>query len=99
MTTYLTDLYHWMSRVRFERPADEARAAEFAERIKVDIETRGANLITCIDKGGTYEHLGRAVGAGTCRPESDLEVYRDTVTGQLYFRTLIDFRRRMEPLP
>jgi hypothetical protein len=32
--TLLEDLYRWMARAHFERPADEVKAAEFGNRIK-----------------------------------------------------------------
>ncbi len=52
-------------------------------------------LFTCLGKGGTYEYVGLAKGAGSKRAASMLEVYRDTATGALYYRTQSDFSKRM----
>lgn len=52
---------------------------------------------TCDGKGGQYEHLGRAIGAGTSKGAM-IDVYRDCVTGMLFFRTPEDFTNRMLPL-
>jgi len=57
------------------------------------------NLYTCDGKGGTYELLGTAKGAGTSSEAETLAVYRDTATGALYFRSLDDFTNRMKQLP
>ena len=56
-----------------------------------------ADLFTCKGKGGTYEDVGTAVGAGTSRGEI-VRVYRDTVTGNLYYRAPTDFAERMESI-
>lgn len=53
---------------------------------------------TCIGKGGDYELLGSAIGAGTLKDMSAIPVYRDTATGQLFVRTPLDFATRMECL-
>lgn len=53
---------------------------------------------TCIGKGGEYVRLGEAIGAGTSKPQR-VEVYRDTKTHQLFFRTQEDFDARMEEIP
>jgi hypothetical protein len=60
-----------------------------------------AELYTCIGKGGEYELLGTAKGAGTMRDVlvCDLTIYRDTTIGQLYHRTPDDFAARMERAP
>ena len=50
---------------------------------------------TCVGKGGEYELLGSAVGAGTLKEMSPIPVYRDTATGQLFVRTPLDFSTRM----
>lgn len=50
---------------------------------------------TCIGKGGTYDKLGIATGAGTQRGIR-LMVYRQAQTGELYVRDLADFAQRME---
>lgn len=54
-------------------------------------------IYTCIGKGGAYELLGTAIGAGTSRG-TDVVVYRDAATGQLFHRTQEDWAARMEPL-
>lgn len=51
-------------------------------------------LYICKGKGGLYELLGVAQGAGTSRGDY-LVVYRDTANGRLYFRTDSDFTERM----
>lgn len=51
---------------------------------------------TCKGKGGEYELLGLAKGAGKSRNNIDLQVYRDVATGHLYFRGPDDFNERME---
>jgi len=56
----------------------------------------------CIGKGGVYERLGYAKPSGALRTihgESGVIVYRDTETGQLYFRDPADFQQRMQELP
>jgi hypothetical protein len=52
-------------------------------------------LFTCIGKGGCYEDMGVAIGAGTSKGDL-VQVYRDTATGQLYFREPENFIDRME---
>lgn len=54
---------------------------------------------TCKDKGGQYELLGTATGAGKMKLFEPFAVYRDTKTGRMYFRTVADFNERMEKLP
>jgi|GEM_PF-3267828 len=53
---------------------------------------------TCIGKGGEYELLGSAIGAGTLKEMSAIPVYRDTTTGQIFVRTPLDFSTRMESI-
>lgn len=50
---------------------------------------------TCKGKGGRYEILGLATGAGLTRGEDRL-VYQDVSTGRLFLRTEADFSERME---
>lgn len=52
---------------------------------------------TCKGKGGVYELIGTATGAGTSRGNF-VTVYRDAETGALYFRRPDDFAERMEEL-
>lgn len=52
---------------------------------------------TCIGKGGEYELIGVAYGAGASRGTL-VNVYRDVATGATYFRTPRDFDERMERL-
>jgi hypothetical protein len=54
-------------------------------------------LFTCIGKGGEYELIGLATGAGSSRG-TEVKVYRDTATGRLFFRGLDDFENRMARL-
>lgn len=61
-------------------------------------EPSGRELYTCIGKGGEYELIGHAMGAGKSKLINDLTVYRDTKTGVLYFRELSDFQARMAPV-
>ena len=49
---------------------------------------------TCIDKGGLYERLGNATGAGTRRGDR-VVVYRSVSAGEMYFRDPADFQERM----
>jgi len=58
-------------------------------------ETDYQKLYTCIGKGGRYEILGLATGAGLSRGEDRL-IYRDVSTGRLFLRTEKDFTERME---
>lgn len=51
----------------------------------------------CKGKGGRYEILGLATGAGLTRGEDRL-VYKDASTGRLFMRTEADFSERMERL-
>lgn len=53
-----------------------------------------ANL-TCKGKGGTYVEIGVAAGAGTMRGNL-VHVYRNVATGNLFYRTPMDFAERME---
>lgn len=56
------------------------------------------HLWTCDGKGGAYELLGPAQGAGTSRATGMVLVYRDLDSGLLYFRTVADFIERMRPV-
>lgn len=53
-------------------------------------------MYTCIGKGGSYEVVGTAIGAGTSRENGVVTVYRDTNSGQLFYRQPDDFEARME---
>lgn len=55
--------------------------------------TKGG-IYECIGKGGRYEVLGIATGAGTSRGEARV-VYMDASTGRLFTRALEDFEARM----
>jgi len=46
-------------------------------------------------KGGVYEMIGNATGAGTMSETGMLIVYRSTLNGQLYYRTAGDFEENM----
>lgn len=49
---------------------------------------------TCNGKGGVYELLGTAKGAGNTKYD-EVVVYRDVSDGQLYFRNAASFAERM----
>jgi hypothetical protein len=53
-------------------------------------------LYTCIGKGGEYELIGTATGAGAMSKLGDMRVYRSTKGGRLFFRTMDDFDARMQ---
>lgn len=59
---------------------------------------KGKELYTCIGKGGVYEKLGPATGAGLSKGLHDLTIYRDVVNGRLFYRFHDDFINRMERL-
>lgn len=59
------------------------------------LSTPAGPAYTCKGKGGVYEHIGTAKGAGTSK-DALAVVYRDAATGDLYFRTPDDFAARME---
>lgn len=56
-----------------------------------------ATLYTCIGKGGEYELLGNAKGAGDSRGLVRT-IYRSTQDGQMYFRLVDEFSERMAPI-
>ena len=60
-------------------------------------EKSAAPEYTCIGKGGRYELLGVAYGAGTSRG-TIINLYRDVDTGVMYFRTPVDFDERMQKI-
>lgn len=82
---------------------DIAQAAECAVRGADALlyELNGANKTVAIythkEKGGTYELVGEAIGAGTSR-ETLTVVYRCLSTGKLYYRTPGDFMTQMKRL-
>lgn len=57
-----------------------------------------ADPYTCKGKGGTYELVGEASGAGQMRGQN-ITVYRCTDSGRLFVRTNDDFAERMERVP
>lgn len=61
------------------------------------IELKKGKIYSCIGKGGRYELLGSSIGAGK-RAGELLVIYRDTESGQLYHREMVDFAIRMELL-
>lgn len=75
----------------------EALAAEALAEIATLRAELELERYTCIGKGGVYERIGSALGAGSSRG-GIIEVYRDTGSGQLYFRDTSEFFRRMERL-
>lgn len=58
--------------------------------------TEAREIYTCIGKGGEYELVGVAKGAGKSKLVEPLTIYRDAASGALYFRTGDDFAERME---
>ncbi|MBD8531511.1 MULTISPECIES: hypothetical protein [unclassified Massilia] len=52
---------------------------------------------TCIGKGGDYELIGEARGAGSMKLYGNMAVYRDVTSGALYYRATHDFNSRMTP--
>jgi hypothetical protein len=64
-----------------------ARAVGWAKRVR--------DLYTCVGKGGVYEDLAFARGAGTHRGVNII-VYRDVKDGGVYWREVGDFNKRME---
>jgi hypothetical protein len=74
-----------------------ARQAWTALIAHIDGRTAGVapELYTCIGKGGEYEHIGVAAGAGVTRGNL-VHVYRDRANGKLFYRTPMDFDARME---
>ncbi|MNF68121.1 hypothetical protein D3C84_499700 [compost metagenome] len=62
-----------------------------------ELDVLDSDLYTCAGKGGRYEMLGLATGAGLTRGEDRL-VYRDASTRRLFIRTETDFSDRMERL-
>lgn len=54
-------------------------------------------LLEHVDQGGEYAYTGKALPAGVARDNSNpaIEVYTDTTTNQLYYRTCEDFALRM----
>lgn len=55
-------------------------------------------IYTCKGKGGMYELVGIAKGDGVYSNFTNIVVYMDRKTGQLYFRSEDDFNNRMEKL-
>jgi hypothetical protein len=83
---------HWHSRDWKKPPTADviARLTRAVGRVK-----RGRELYTCVGKGGEYELVGEAKGAGTLKTYSGLIVYQDSMTGQMYCRSMTDFDNRM----
>jgi hypothetical protein len=73
------------------------RAMLAAAPVSPDAADAKPTLYTCIGKGGTYEYLGGALGAGTSR-DHRVVLYRDVRNGERYFRTPEDFFNRMNPI-
>lgn len=72
-----------------------SRLQELGYSIQGYVQPATPQLYTCKGKGGSYELLGTARGAGTSRTAATLAIYRDTIVGAIYFRTLEDFETRM----
>lgn len=73
-----------------------SRLQELGYSIQGYVQPATPQLYTCIGKGGVYELLGTAQGAGKSKLVGTLAIYRDSITGALYFRTLEDFETRMQ---
>lgn len=68
------------------------------ERDECLVLVEGEEVIyECIGKGGRYVVIGKTIGAGYSRGESVI-VYKDEATGQLFHRTEIDFKTRMQEI-
>lgn len=89
------------ARLHEQYPQQMVAAGEWAEGFKAGLKVGDLPLYTCTGKGGEYAKLGYAKPAGAIKAiqgDSGLIIYRDTATGQLYFRDPGDFRDRMAPL-
>lgn len=53
---------------------------------------------TCVSKGGVYEVVGTAAGAGPLKG-IPLIIYRDVASGKLYHREPENFAVRMKAIP
>lgn len=73
---------------------ERAHAEEIARRLN----TVTGEFYTCIGKGGNYELLGIARGAGTSRDLVELVVYRSVESGAVFYRSVQDFADRMQKI-
>lgn len=90
----------WIAQRRFYTyESNEVKKAWSALIAYIDGHTdvTAPELYTCIGKGGEYEHIGVAAGAGVTRGNL-VHVYRDKTSGNLFYRTPMDFDTRMAPL-
>lgn len=74
----------------------QAESAPVSTEPAGDAPGRGPRY-TCIGKGGDYELIGEARGAGSMKLNGNMAVYRDTASGALYYRATHDFNSRMAP--
>lgn len=79
------------------RTAKEAVIAADALLYELNGANKTVTVYTHKEKGGAYEMLGEAIGAGTSR-ETSAVVYRCLSSGKLYKRTPEDFLRQMKKL-
>lgn len=79
--------------------APTSGVSERAATLLLEIERQATQdcHYTCAGKGGRYELLGQARGAG-CSRGLLRTVYRSTVTGELFFREPAEFASRMTPI-
>lgn len=79
----------------YQRSAARARRiVKVAIRAAYTAEPVPDAFLTCDGKGGTYEVIGMAKGAGPRKGEK-VVVYRDVATGELYLRDPDDFHERL----
>lgn len=84
-----------LSSLRLDHTFREFGADDYVKGEELILRPKMGTIFTCIGKGGRYEDMGVAIGAGTSKGELK-QVYRDTATGQLFFREPEDFIDRME---
>lgn len=79
--------------------APGAGVGERAATLLLEIERQATQHChyTCEGKGGRYELLGQARGAGCSRGQLRT-IYRSTATGDLFFREPAEFASRMTPI-
>lgn len=77
-------------------PDTEADAALLTlATTQAERQPQPAARYTCVGKGGEYELLGVALGAGKAKLIEPLTIYRDTTSSQMFFRSHEDFNDRM----
>lgn len=77
------------------------QAAQLEHLREILWANQAGGLYTCKGKGGEYMRIGYARPSGALRAiqgESGVIAYRDTSTGDLFYRDPADFNQRMEPV-